>query len=89
MLILPIPEWAVAEATDTVPADLSNGPLQSPQVASDDNTAGAIQIAGEVVKYDNVGFQLNRNHWQSGFQQHSAVSDFVTLKYALPPLPHT
>ena len=33
--------------------------MQSPQVASNNDTAEAIQIAGEVVKYDSVRLQLN------------------------------
>lgn len=51
--------------------------MQSHQVASDGDIAGAIQIAGEVVKYDNIEFQLNRIRLQSGLQPCPAVSDFV------------
>lgn len=64
-----IPEGAAAEKPVSAPADLSDEPLQSPQVASDHEIAGAVQIAGKVVKYDNIGFQLNHPHLQNDVQQ--------------------
>ena len=62
-----------------VPEDMSHGILQSPQVASSHDEAGAIQIAGTVVKYDNVRLQLNPTLLQSAVQQHPAVSDLIVM----------
>ena len=62
-----------------VPEDMSNDVLQSPQVASSHAEAGAIQIAGTMVKYDNVRLQLNSTLLQSAVQQHPAVSDLIIM----------
>lgn len=63
-----------------VPEDTSNEFLRSPQVASTDDAAGAVQVAGTVVKYDNVRLQLNPTLLQSTVHQHPAVSDVIAVR---------
>lgn len=48
--------------------------LQSTQVASNDDSDVAIQIAGGVIKYGMVRFQLNHSHSQDGVQHLLACS---------------
>lgn len=57
--------------------------LQTPQVASNNDTAGAIQIAGEVMMYDNIGLQLNRTFLQSDIQQLPTVSGLIIMYYTI------
>ena len=65
-----LPEGIVADVSDIAPEDMSDKPLQSPQVASDNETAGVLQFAREVVKYENIRLRLTPAPLQSDVQQH-------------------
>lgn len=58
---------------------MSNEALQTPQVASTDDAAGAIQIAGTVMMYDNGRLEQNRTLLQIAVEQHTAVSDLNVM----------
>lgn len=58
---------------------MSNEALQTPQVASTDHAAGAIQVAGTVMMYDNVRLERNRTLLQIAVEQHTAVSDLNVM----------
>ena len=60
-----------------MPDDVSNEVLQSPQVASTNDEAEAIQVLGAVLKYDNVRLRLNPSLMHYDVQRSPAVSDLV------------
>ena len=60
---------------------MSKGALQTPQVASNNDAAGAIQIGGEMMMYGNIGLQLNRTFLLSAVQQLPAVSGLISMYY--------
>ena len=75
------PEDAVVEVPISFLEDMSKGALQTPQVASNNDAAGAIQIGGEMMVYGNIGLQLNRTFLLSAVQQLPAVSGLISMYY--------
>ena len=58
LLLCQFPEGDVAEPSVNVPEN-----LRSPQVASDDDDSNiAVQVAGDVIQYGMVRFQLDQSY---------------------------
>ena len=73
----------MCQASSSVQENMSIEVVQTPQVASNNDAAGAIQIAGNMVKYDNIRLQLKHTHLQSAVQQHPAVSGLIIMCYSI------